>query len=61
MFRLQERKTGRKLGLRIIIDLDGFNSDHISAAGIKSYSNALKYLQVFYNNFLSLMFCVIVY
>jgi hypothetical protein len=45
LIRLQEAKQRRKLGLRVIIDLDGFNSDHLTTMGLKVYSALLKSMQ----------------
>jgi hypothetical protein len=45
LIKLQEKKLQRKLGLSVIIDLEGFNSDHLTTSGLKVYSALLKELQ----------------
>uniref|UniRef100_A0A914LZV7 CRAL-TRIO domain-containing protein n=1 Tax=Meloidogyne incognita TaxID=6306 RepID=A0A914LZV7_MELIC len=45
LIQLQERKLQRKLGLCVIIDLEGFNSDHLTTIGLKVYAALLKELQ----------------
>ncbi|KAH7713095.1 Protein CGR-1, partial [Aphelenchoides avenae] len=42
----QERKLGRKLGIRIVVDMGGFNMDHLYAPTIRIYINLLKMMQV---------------
>jgi hypothetical protein len=46
MFRRQERKYNRRLGLVIILDLEGLCMDHIFPQTVKVYMNLLKLLQV---------------
>lgn len=53
LIKIQERKLGRKLGLKVIIDLDGFNTDHLSTIALKVYGNVLVTMQVMLTEFLS--------
>lgn len=45
LIQIQERKLQRKLGLCVIIDLEGFNTDHLTTTGLKVYAALLKELQ----------------
>uniref|UniRef100_A0A7E4W0I1 CRAL-TRIO domain-containing protein n=1 Tax=Panagrellus redivivus TaxID=6233 RepID=A0A7E4W0I1_PANRE len=46
MFMLKnEKRTNRKLGLRMIIDMEGFNKDLIHPTNMKNYLNLLSLIQ----------------
>ncbi|KAI1715745.1 CRAL/TRIO domain-containing protein [Ditylenchus destructor] len=45
LIKVQEKKHKKKLGLRVIIDLEGFNTDHMGTSALKVYANFLRQLQ----------------
>ncbi|CAI4223825.1 unnamed protein product [Auanema sp. JU1783] len=51
LVRRMEEKTGRKLGVKIIMDLDGFNKDLLYPATLKIYMNLLTVLQDIFPDF----------
>jgi len=45
LVRRQEAKRGKKLGLRVVVDLDGFTTEHLFTSTLKTYANVLRLLQ----------------
>lgn len=60
LIQLQERKLKRKLGLTVIVDLEGFNTDHLTTSGLKVYSALLKELQDLFPDMLRQVFCLLI-
>ncbi|KAL3086628.1 hypothetical protein niasHT_037754 [Heterodera trifolii] len=58
LIKIQERKLGRKLGLKVIIDLDGFNTDHLSTIALKVYGNVLVTMQELFPDLLRQVFVI---
>uniref|UniRef100_A0A7E4V8Y6 CRAL-TRIO domain-containing protein n=1 Tax=Panagrellus redivivus TaxID=6233 RepID=A0A7E4V8Y6_PANRE len=56
--RKHEVKTGRKLGVKIIIDMDGFNKDLLYAPTMKIYMNLLMLMQDTFPDFARNMYVI---
>uniref|UniRef100_A0A8R1HKJ6 CRAL-TRIO domain-containing protein n=1 Tax=Caenorhabditis japonica TaxID=281687 RepID=A0A8R1HKJ6_CAEJA len=58
VIRKEEQKTGRKLGVIIIMDLDGFNTDLLYTPTLKVYMSLLTMLQGIFPDFARKIFII---
>uniref|UniRef100_A0A183BU99 CRAL-TRIO domain-containing protein n=1 Tax=Globodera pallida TaxID=36090 RepID=A0A183BU99_GLOPA len=58
LIKMQERKRRRKLGLKVIIDLEGFNTDHLSTMALKVYGNILATMQELFPDLLRQVYVI---
>ncbi|KAK0408448.1 hypothetical protein QR680_003965 [Steinernema hermaphroditum] len=58
LVRKKESELGKKLGIKVIVDLEGFSLDMLSSSALKVYLNLLVVLQRIFPDFASQVFVV---